>query len=92
MVIPTAMITLLRVEDHTPPFVGSRNSCICWNPSVVSNTSAMRPSTNIKVVIKSRKILGREDKKPGLPLKVSSSYQCSTGYYQKVWFISHRRM
>ena len=83
MVAPTAIITFVRVEDHIPPLVGSRNNCICWNPSAVSSTSAMRPNMNIKVVIQNMKILGGEDKKPGLPLKVSFSCQCRPLYSQK---------
>ena len=73
MVAPTAIIMLVSVEDHMPPLVGSRNNLICWNPSAVSNTSAMRPKTNMKVVIENMKILGGEDKKPGFPLGVSFS-------------------
>ena len=73
MVAPTAIIMLVSVEDHIPPLVGSRNNLICWNPSAVSSTSAMRPKTNMKVVIENMKILGGEDKKPGFPLRVSFS-------------------
>jgi hypothetical protein len=73
MVAPTAIMMLVSVEDHIPPLVGSRNNFICWNPSAVSSTSAMRPKTNIKVVIENMKILGGEDKKPGLRLRVSFS-------------------
>lgn len=77
MVAPTAMMMLVSIEDHIPPLVGSRNNCICWNSSAVSSTSAMRPNTNIKVVIENMKILGEEDKKPGWPLRVSFSCQAT---------------
>jgi hypothetical protein len=70
MVAPTAIIMLVLVEDHMPPLVGSRNSSICWNPSAVSSTSATRPKTNMKVVTENMKILGGEDRKPGLPLPI----------------------
>jgi hypothetical protein len=77
------MIMLVLVEDHIPPLVGSRNNSICWNPSAVSSTSAMRPKTNMKVVIENMKILGGEDKKPGFPLRVSYSSQFHPGCSQK---------
>jgi hypothetical protein len=82
MVAPTAIIMLVLVEDHIPPLVGSRNNFICWKPSAVSSTSAMRPKPNMKVVIENMKILGGEDKKPGLALRVSFSSQFRPGCSQ----------
>jgi len=83
MVAPTAVIMFVLVEDHMPPLVGSMNNFICWKSSAVSSTSAMRPSMNMKVVIESMKILGGEDKKPGLRLIVSFSSQFQPGISQK---------
>lgn len=73
-----------------PPLVGSRNNFICWNPSAVSSTSAMRPKTNMKVEIENMKILGGEDKKPGLRLRVSFSSQFRPVALKSVVHISQK--
>jgi hypothetical protein len=89
MVTPTAIKILMWVGGDTQSklFIGSRN-----NRTAAPSTRYVTPNTNIKVVIENMSILlGGEDKNPGLPLKVSSSYQCSPDYSSKAWFISHRR-
>jgi aspartate-semialdehyde dehydrogenase len=57
----------VSVKDHR----GSRTERACWNPNVISNTSAMRLKTNIKVVIPNMNILDGDDNRPGLPLEKS---------------------
>ena len=86
----TAIIMLVLVEDHMPPLVGSRNNFICLKSNAVSSTSAMRPKANMKVVIENMKILGGEDKKPGLPLRVSFSSQLRPVAHKSVAHISQK--
>jgi hypothetical protein len=80
MVSKVAKMIAVSIKDHIPPR-GSRTERACWNPYVISNTSAMRLKTNIKVVIPNMNILDRDDNRPGLPLGKSVRPTLST----KVW-------
>jgi hypothetical protein len=70
MVSKVAKTISVFIRDQLPPSVpsGSRTERACWNPYAVSNTSAIRPKVNMKVVIPNMNILDGDDNEPGLAL------------------------